>query len=140
MKNIVETGIEMGKFNKLMEAVEAAGLVETLSKDGPFTVFAPNNYAFAKLPEGAFEELLNDKEKLTSVLNYHVVSGKYKGADLKEMQSIKTVQGGEIEINTSRGVKLNKANVIQFDIMCTNGICHMIDAVLMPVDTVLMPE
>ena len=132
MKNIVETGIEMGKFNKLMEAVEAAGLVETLSKDGPFTVFAPNNYAFAKLPEGAFEELLNDKEKLTSVLTYHVVSGKYKGADLKEMQSIKTMQGKEIEINTSRGVKLNKANVIQFDIMCTNGICHMIDAVLMP--------
>ncbi len=132
MKNIVETGMEMRKFNKLMEAVKAAGLVETLSKTGPFTVFAPNNYAFAKLPEGAFEELLNDKEKLTSILTHHVVSGKYKEADLKNMPSVKTMQGGEIEINTSRGMRVNKANVIQFDIMCTNGVCHMIDAVLMP--------
>ncbi|AEG17848.1 fasciclin domain-containing protein [Methanobacterium paludis] len=132
MKNIVETGIEMGKFNKLMAAVEAAGLVETLSNDGPFTVFAPNDYAFAKLPEGAVEELLNDKEKLTAVLTYHVIPGIYKAEDLKNMKSAKTLQGGEVQINTRKGFRVGKANVIKLDIMCTNGVCHMIDAVLMP--------
>jgi uncharacterized surface protein with fasciclin (FAS1) repeats len=132
MKNIVETGIEMGKFNKLMGAIEAAGLVDTLSNDGPFTVFAPNDYAFAKLPEGAAEELLNDKEKLNAVLTYHVLSGSYKAEDFKDMKSVKTLQGGELKINTRKGFRVGKANVIKLDIMCTNGVCHMIDAVLMP--------
>ncbi len=132
MKNIVETGKEMGKFNTLVAAVEAAGLTETLSNEGPFTVFAPNDDAFAKLPEGTVEGLLKDKEKLTAILTYHVVSGKYKAADVMDMKSAKTLQGGELKIDTSNGVKVNDAKVIQPDIMCTNGVCHMIDSVLMP--------
>lgn len=132
MKNIVETGIEMGKFNTLVAAVKAAGLVETLSNEGPFTVFAPNDDAFAKLPEGTVEGLLKDKEKLTAILTYHVVSGKYTAADVMNMKSAKTLQGGELKIDTSDGVMVNDAKVIQPDIMCTNGVCHMIDSVLMP--------
>lgn len=132
MKNIVETGKEMGKFNTLIAAVDAAGLTETLSNDGPFTVFAPNDDAFAKLPEGTVEGLLKDKEKLTAILTYHVVSGKFKASDVMDMKSAKTLQGSELKINTSDGVKVNDAKVIQPDIMCTNGVCHMIDSVLMP--------
>lgn len=132
MKNIVETGKEMGKFNTLIAAVEAAGLTETLSNEGPFTVFAPNDDAFAKLPEGTVEGLLKDKEKLTAILTYHVVSGKYKASDVMDMKSAKTLQGGELKIDTSNGVKVNDAKVIQPDIMCTNGVCHMVDSVLMP--------
>ena len=97
MKNIVETGIEMGKFNTLVAAVKAAGLVETLSGEGPFTVFAPNDDAFAKLPEGTVEGLLKDKEKLTAVLTYHVVPGRHAAADVMKMKSAKTLQGGEVE-------------------------------------------
>jgi uncharacterized surface protein with fasciclin (FAS1) repeats len=132
MKNIVETGKEMGKFNTLIAAVDAAGLTETLSNKGPFTVFAPNDDAFAKLPEGTVEGLLKDKEKLTAILTYHVVSGKFKASDVMDMKSAKTLQGSELKINTSDGVKVNDAKVIQPDIMCTNGVCHMIDSVLMP--------
>ena len=132
MKNIVETGKEMGKFNTLIAAVDAAGLTETLSNEGPFTVFAPNDDAFAKLPEGTVEGLLKDKEKLTTILTYHVVSGKYKASDVMDMKSAKTLQGGELKIDTSNGVMVNNAKVIQADIMCTNGVCHMIDSVLMP--------
>jgi uncharacterized surface protein with fasciclin (FAS1) repeats len=122
----------MGKFNTLIAAVEAAGLTETLSNEGPFTVFAPNDDAFAKLPEGTVEGLLKDKEKLTAILTYHVVSGKYKASDVMDMKSAKTLQGGELKIDASDGVKVNDAKVIQPDIMCTNGVCHMIDSVLMP--------
>ena len=132
MKNIVETGKEMGKFNTLIAAVDAAGLTETLSNEGPFTVFAPNDDAFAKLPEGTVEGLLKDKEKLTAILTYHVVSGKFKASDVMDMKSAKTLQGSELKINTSDGVKVNDAKVIQPDIMCTNGVCHMIDSVLIP--------
>jgi len=132
MKNIVETGKEMGKFNTLIAAVDAAGLTETLSNEGPFTVFAPNDDAFAKLPEGTVEGLLKDKEKLTAILTYHVVSGKYKASDVMDMKSAKTLQGGELKIDTSNGVMVNNAKVIQADIMCTNGVCHMIDSVLIP--------
>ena len=132
MKNIVETGKEMGKFNTLIAAVDAAGLTETLSNEGPFTVFAPNDDAFAKLPEGTVEGLLKDKGKLTAILTYHVVSGKFKESDVMDMKSAKTLQGGELKIDSSDGVKVNDAKVIQPDIMCTNGVCHMIDSVLMP--------
>jgi uncharacterized surface protein with fasciclin (FAS1) repeats len=132
MKNIVETGIEMGKFNTLVAAVKAAGLVETLSGEGPFTVFAPNDDAFAKLPEGTVEGLLKDKEKLTAVLTYHVIPGRYLASDVLKMKSAKTLQGGEVMIHTAKGFMVGNANVIQPDIMCTNGVCHMIDAVLLP--------
>jgi uncharacterized surface protein with fasciclin (FAS1) repeats len=132
MKNIVETAIEAGQFNTLVAAVKAAGLVETLSGTGPFTVFAPNDAAFAKLPKGTVEGLLKDKAKLTAVLTYHVVSGKVMAKDIMKMKSAKTLQGGSLTIDTSDGVKVDGAKVIQADIEVSNGVCHVIDSVLMP--------
>lgn len=132
MKNIVETAIEAGQFNTLVAAVKAAGLVETLSGKGPFTVFAPNDAAFAKLPKGTVEGLLKDKAKLTDILTYHVVSGKVMAKDVMKMKSVKTLQGGSLTIDTSDGVKVDGAKVIQADIEVSNGVCHMIDSVLMP--------
>lgn len=132
MKNIVESAIEAGQFNTLVAAVKAAGLVETLSGKGPFTVFAPNDAAFAKLPKGTVEGLLKDKAKLTDILTYHVVSGKVMAKDVMKMKSAKTLQGGNLTFDTSDGVKVNDAKVIQADIEVSNGVCHMIDTVLMP--------
>lgn len=132
MKNIVETAIEAGQFTTLVAAVKAAGLVETLSGKGPFTVFAPNDAAFAKLPKGTVEGLLKDKAKLTAVLTYHVVSGKVMAKDVMKMKSAKTLQGGSLTIDTSDGVKVDGAKVIQADIEASNGVCHIIDSVLMP--------
>ena len=132
MKNIVETAIEAGSFNTLVAAVQAAGLVETLSGKGPFTVFAPNDAAFAKLSAGTVEGLLKDKEKLTSVLTYHVVPGKIMAADVMKLKSAKTVQGQEISIDTSEGAKIDGAKVIKTDIECSNGVIHVIDSVIMP--------
>lgn len=132
MKNIVESAIDAGQFNTLVAAVKAAGLVETLSGKGPFTVFAPNDAAFAKLPKGTVEGLLKDKAKLTDILTYHVVSGKVMAKDVMKMKSAKTLQGGNLTFDTSDGVKVNDAKVIQADIEVSNGVCHMIDTVLMP--------
>jgi len=132
MKNIVETAIEAGQFNTLVAAVKAAGLVETLSGKGPFTVFAPNDAAFAKIPKATLDGLLKDKAKLTAVLTYHVVSGKVMAKDVMKMKSAKTLQGGSLTIDTSDGVKVDGAKVIQADIEVSNGVCHVIDTVLMP--------
>lgn len=132
MSNIVETAIAAGKFNTLVAAVKAARLVETLSGAGPFTVFAPTDEAFAKLPEGAVENLLKDKEKLSAVLTYHVVSGKVMAADVMNLKSAKTVQGSELSINTENGVMVDNSKVITADIVCDNGVIHIIDSVLMP--------
>lgn len=132
MSNIVETAIAAGKFNTLVAAVKAAGLVETLSGPGPFTVFAPTDDAFAKLPQGTVENLLKDKEKLTAVLTYHVVAGKVMAKDVIKMDSAKTVQGGSLSINADDGVMVDAAKVMQTDIMCDNGVIHVIDSVLMP--------
>jgi uncharacterized surface protein with fasciclin (FAS1) repeats len=132
VKSIVETAIEAGSFSTLVTAVKAAGLVETLSGPGPFTVFAPTDEAFAKLPAGMVENLLKDKEKLTAVLTYHVVPGKVMAADVVQLKSAKTVQGQEITINTEGGVKVDNANVITTDIECTNGVIHVIDACILP--------
>jgi len=132
MKNVVETAIEAGTFRTLVEAVKTAGLVKTLSGKGPFTVFAPNDAAFAKLPAGTVERLLKDKEKLTSVLTYHVVPRKLMAADVMKLRSAKTVQGQEISIDTTEGVKIDVAKVIKPDIECTNGVIHVIDSVIMP--------
>ncbi len=132
MKNIVETSIEAGQFNTLVAAVKAAGLVETLSGKGPFTVFAPNDAAFAKIPKATLDGLLKDKAKLTAVLTYHVVSGKVMAKDVMKMKSAKTLQGGSLTIDTSDGVKVDGAKVIQPDIEVSNGVCHVIDTVLMP--------
>jgi len=116
MKNIVETAIEAGTFRTLVEAVKTAGLVKTLSGRGPFTVFAPNDSAFAKLPSGTLEKLLRNKEKLTSVLTHHVVPGKVMATDVMKIRSAKTVQGQNVSIDTTKGVKISGANVIKTNI------------------------
>lgn len=131
-KNIVETAIEAGSFKTLVAAVEAAGLVETLSSEGPFTVLAPTDEAFAKLPEGTVEALLKDKEKLTSILTYHVLSGKFMASNVVILSEATTVQGSKIKIDASNGVKINNANVTATDIIASNGVIHVIDTVLLP--------
>ena len=130
MKNIVETGIEMGVFNTLIAAAKAAGLAETLSTE-TLTVFAPNDDAFDKLPAGTVEGLLDDKEKLTEILTYHVVPGKHMASELMNQDNIKTLQGKELQLDIKNSM-INSAKILQADIECSNGVCHMIDSVLMP--------
>jgi uncharacterized surface protein with fasciclin (FAS1) repeats len=132
MKNIVETAIDAGSFKTLVAAVEAADLVDTLTSKGPFTVFAPTDEAFAKLPKGTVESLLKDKAKLTSILTYHVVSGKVMSKDVMNLKKAKTVQGQDINIDTKSGVKVNNANVVKADIETSNGVIHVIDTVILP--------
>lgn len=131
--DIVDTAVAAGKFKTLAAALTAAGLVETLQGEGPFTVFAPTDEAFAKLPKGAVEALLKDKEKLTAILTYHVVAGKVMAADVVKVKSAKTVNGQEVTVNASAGgVMIDNANVVKTDILCSNGVIHVIDAVMMP--------
>ena len=130
--DIVDTAVAAGDFETLVTAVKAAGLVDTLKGEGPFTVFAPTDAAFAKLPEGTIESLLEDKEKLTAILTYHVVSGKVMAADVVKLSEAKTVQGQSIQIDTSEGVKVDGANVIKTDIVTSNGVIHVIDTVILP--------
>jgi len=132
MPNIVETAVSAGTFNTLVQAVQAAGLAETLSGEGPFTVFAPGDDAFAKLPAGTVESLLNDIPKLKDILTYHVVAGKVMAADVATITSAKTVEGKELKIDTKDGVKVNEAKVMQADIEADNGVIHVIDSVLIP--------
>lgn len=132
-KTIVEVASEAGNFKTLVAAVKAAGLVETLSGPGPFTVFAPTDEAFAKLPAGTVEALLKDKEKLTKILTYHVVAEKVMAKEVTQMSSAKTVQGGEVMVKTDGGqVMINDAAVVKADIEASNGVIHVIDTVLMP--------
>ena len=132
MKNIVETAAASDQFKTLVAAVKAAGLVETLQGSGPFTVFAPTDDAFAKLPAGTVESLLNDLPKLKSILTYHVVSGKVMAKDVAGLKSAKTVLGGELRVNANHGVKINNATVTKADIEASNGVIHVIDTVLIP--------
>lgn len=132
MPNIVEVATNAGSFNTLIAAVQAAGLVETLSGPGPFTVFAPTDDAFAKLPEGTVEGLLEDKEQLTKILTYHVVPGKVMAADVQSLDTATTVEGSDLKIDASSGVKVNDATVTQADIEADNGVIHVIDTVLLP--------
>lgn len=131
-QDIVDTAVHAGQFNTLVTAVTAAGLVETLKGEGPFTVFAPNDEAFAKVPKADLDALLADKEKLAAVLTYHVVPGKLMAADLAGQTSLKTVQGGELMLDTSNGVTVDGASVISADIETTNGVIHVIDSVVLP--------
>jgi len=132
-KTIVEVAIDAGNFTTLVAAVKAAGLVDTLSGTGPYTVFAPTDEAFAKLPAGTVESLLKDKEKLTAILTYHVVSGKVMAADVVELNTATTVQGQDVTIKVENGkVMVNNANVVTTDIEASNGVIHVIDTVLMP--------
>jgi uncharacterized surface protein with fasciclin (FAS1) repeats len=133
--DVVDTAVAAGNFKTLVAAVQAAGLVDTLKGKGPFTVFAPTDEAFAKLPAGTVDELLKpeNKDKLVAVLTYHVVPGKVMAADLagKETKA-KTVQGSEVTINGTDGVTVDGAKVIQADIVVDNGVIHVIDAVILP--------
>jgi uncharacterized surface protein with fasciclin (FAS1) repeats len=131
--NIVEVAVSAGSFNTLVTAVKAAGLVETLSGEGPFTVFAPTDEAFAQIPQETLEALLADKEALTAVLTYHVVAGKVMSGDVVNLSSAQTVNGQEIEIKTWDGkVLINGATVVSADIEATNGVIHVIDQVILP--------
>lgn len=135
MNDIIDTAVAAGKFNTLAAAVTAAGLIDTLKGPGPFTVFAPTDTAFANLPAGTVEALLADIPKLTAILTYHVLAGKVMAADVVGLngKSAKTVNGAEIAISTDAGVKLNGlSNVTTTDIECTNGVIHIIDAVILP--------
>ena len=131
--DIVDTAVSAGSFNTLVTAVKAAGLVDTLKGPGPFTVFAPTDEAFAKLPPGTLDSLLANPEKLKKVLTYHVVSGKVMAADVVKLKSAKTVQGSSAKVNVQGGkVMIDKANVVKTDIACDNGVIHVIDAVILP--------
>lgn len=134
-KDIVDTAIANDQFSTLVAAVKAAGLVDTLKGDGPFTVFAPTNAAFAKLPAGTVDSLLKpeNKDKLIAVLTYHVVPGKVMSGDLAGKQlTAATVQGGSVEINAMSGVRVDNASVIAADIETSNGVIHVIDTVILP--------
>ena len=130
-KDIVETAQSAGSFKTLVVALQTAGLVETLKGKGPFTVFAPNDAAFAKVPKDQLDALLADKAKLTKVLTYHVVAGKVMAADVKA-GPVKTVEGSNLTISTTGGVMVDKAKVIKTDIAASNGVIHVIDSVVMP--------
>jgi uncharacterized surface protein with fasciclin (FAS1) repeats len=133
--DIVDTAAGAGNFKTLVEAVKAAGLVDTLKGPGPFTVFAPTDEAFAKLPAGTVEDLLKpeNKDKLTAILTYHVVPGKVMSGDIAGKETMaKTVQGGEIAIKAKEGVMVDNAKVTQADIAADNGVIHVIDTVIMP--------
>ena len=135
-KDIVDTAADAGSFTTLLAAAEAAGLVETLKGDGPFTVFAPTDDAFAALPEGTVDTLLmpENKDQLISVLTYHVVSGKIMSADIagKNNVMVQTVQGGKVSVNATNGVMVDAAKVVSADIETSNGVIHVIDTVLLP--------
>jgi uncharacterized surface protein with fasciclin (FAS1) repeats len=133
MADIVDTAVKAGSFTTLVAAVKAAGLVETLKGTGPFTVFAPSDEAFAKLPAGTIDGLLKDIPKLKQILAYHVVSGKVTAADVMMLKSAKTVEGSDVKIDTTNGVKINSATVTTPDVPADNGVIHIIDSVLMPV-------
>jgi uncharacterized surface protein with fasciclin (FAS1) repeats len=137
MADIVDTAVAAGNFNTLVTAVKAAGLVDTLKSKGPFTVFAPTDDAFAKLPKGTVEGLLKDVPKLKAVLTYHVVSGKVMAAEVSKMKTVKTVQGQELKIDAAKwhlhkNIKVNDANIVKPDLVVDNGVCHVIDKVLIP--------
>jgi uncharacterized surface protein with fasciclin (FAS1) repeats len=133
-KDIVDTAVEAGTFTTLVAAVQAAGLVDTLKGEGPFTVFAPTDDAFAALPAGTVENLLKPEniDQLTAILTYHVVPGKVMSGDLTDDMMAATVQGGEITIDLDNGVMVNDANVVTADIETSNGVIHVIDKVILP--------
>ncbi|MEZ5367017.1 MAG: fasciclin domain-containing protein [Bryobacterales bacterium] len=134
-KDIVDTAVAAGDFTTLVKAVQAAGLVDALKGDGPFTVFAPTDEAFAKLPEGTLASLLKpeNKEKLAAILTYHVVPGKVTAADVVKLKSAETLNGKSAKISASKkGVMVDGANVVKTDIMTSNGVIHVIDSVILP--------
>ncbi|MCL6535986.1 MAG: fasciclin domain-containing protein [Armatimonadetes bacterium] len=132
MPTIVDIAVQAGSFKTLVQAIQAAGLVETLSGEGPFTVFAPTDEAFAQIPQETLQAVLADKAKLTAILTYHVAPGKLMAADVVRSTQLPTVQGQSITVSTEGGVRVDNANVIQIDIEADNGVIHVIDQVIMP--------
>ncbi|MEH1909587.1 MAG: fasciclin domain-containing protein [Nostoc sp.] len=132
MPDIIDTAINAGSFNTLVTAITTAGLDTALKGDGPFTVFAPTDEAFSKLPSGAVEELLQDVIKLRKVLEYHVVSGKINATDLVQLQKLTTTEGNDIKVNAENNVKVNDAYIVTSDVEADNGVIHVIDNVLFP--------
>ncbi|MEH2106854.1 fasciclin domain-containing protein [Nostoc sp.] len=132
MANIIDTATNNGSFKTLVAAIQAAGLVDTLQGPGPFTVFAPTDEAFNKLPAGTVDALLKDPAKLKQILTYHVVSGKVLAADVVKLKTATTVQGSDVKIDASNGVKINDATVATPDVAADNGVIHVIDTVLIP--------
>ncbi|MEH2240694.1 fasciclin domain-containing protein [Nostoc sp.] len=132
MPDIIDTAINAGSFNTLVTAITTAGLDTALKGDGPFTVFAPTDEAFSKLPSGAVEELLEDVIKLRKVLEYHVVSGKINATDLAKLQKLTTTEGNDIKVNAENDVKVNDAYIVTSDVEADNGVIHVIDNVLFP--------
>ncbi|MEH2179327.1 fasciclin domain-containing protein [Nostoc sp.] len=132
MANIIDTATNNGSFNTLVAAIQAAGLVDTLKGPGPFTVFAPTDEAFNKLPAGTVDGLLQDIPKLKKILTYHVVSGKVLAADVAKLKTATTVEGSDVKIDASNGVKINDATVATADVAADNGVIHVIDTVLIP--------
>lgn len=130
--DIVDTAVAAKNFSTLLTAVEQAGLVDALKGEGPYTLFAPTDEAFAKIPEDKLKALLKDKKALTAVLTYHVVPASVTSGQVVTLTSAKTLQGQSVAIDTSNGVKINNANVIKTDIMASNGVIHVIDEVIMP--------
>lgn len=131
--DIVDTAVSAGSFKTLVKAVQAAGLVDTLKGPGPFTVFAPTDEAFAKLPAGTLESLLANPEQLKQVLTYHVVAGKVMASDVVNLKEAKTVQGSAAKVKVSGGtVMIDNAKVVKTDIACDNGVIHVIDTVILP--------
>jgi uncharacterized surface protein with fasciclin (FAS1) repeats len=130
-KDIVDTAVAAGQFNTLAAALQKAGLVETLKGQGPFTVFAPTDEAFAKVPKADLDALLADKARLTAVLTYHVVPGKVMAKDV-QAGKVRTVQGSELTLSTKDGVRVDSAKVVKTDIVADNGVIHVIDRVVMP--------
>ncbi|MEL7012986.1 MAG: fasciclin domain-containing protein [Pseudomonadota bacterium] len=132
--DIVDTAVAAGSFGTLVAAVQAAGLVDTLKGEGPFTVFAPTDEAFAALPKGTVDTLLQpeNKDQLVAILTYHVLPGKVMSTDLSDGMTATTVQGGDVTIGTEGGVTVNGANVVAADVEASNGVIHVIDAVILP--------
>ena len=130
--DIVETAVAAGSFNTLATALRAAGLVETLKGKGPFTVFAPTDAAFARIPPDTLQAILADKARITAILTYHVVSGAVTAAEVVKLTSATTVQGGAVTIDAANGVRVNDATVLTADVMASNGVIHVIDRVLLP--------
>ena len=131
-KDIIDTAVSAGSFNTLAKALTEAGLIDTLKGEGPFTVFAPTDEAFSKIPADQLQAILADKEKLIAILTYHVVPGKVMAEDVVELTSATTVQGSDASISVEDGVKIDDANVIQTDILASNGVIHVIDSVILP--------
>ena len=132
MKNVIETARESGHFSMLITIVQETGLIDTLSSDGPFTIFAPTDDAFAKLSKKTIDHLLQDKERLTEILTYHVIQGRISSQEVQQIGKAQSIQGSQLIFDATNSITVNKSTIIKSDIQCDNGIIHIIDEVLIP--------